>query len=61
MKLYELKKGDHFVLEDDPKQNVFVIRDKENGEIGPIVVGFGNHTVYFSITTNVIKLEGGDE
>ena len=61
MKLYELKKGDHFVLEDDPKQNVFVIRDKESRVIGPIVVGFGNHTVYFSLKTNVIKLEGGYE
>ena len=62
MKLYELHKGDHFVLEDDSQRTAFEF-DKIDGLYARCYLN-ERVIVYHSVDADVIKeviMEGGDE
>ena len=62
MKLYELKKGDHFVLEDDPQKTPFEF-EKIDGLYARCYLN-ERVIVHLSVDADVIKetiMEGGDE
>ena len=62
MKLYELKKGDHFVLADDPQKTPFEL-DKIDGLYGRCYLN-ERVVVHHSVDADVIKeviMGGGDD
>ena len=62
MKLYELKKGDHFVLADDPRETPFEF-DKVDGLYARCYLN-ERVIVHHSVDADVIKetiMEGKDE
>ena len=62
MKLYELKKGDHFVLKDDPQKTPFEF-EKIDGMYSRCYLN-ERVVVHLNANADVIKetiMEGGDE